>query len=217
MLDTKRELDNTDGFAVSNNFGAGGFDFDDVEGQIGIRWGAAQLFIEKIRNVWGYGEDGQIIFSRKAPSYPQLRLVVSFNDHLKFTYIQSVLFSDIVDSAQSYGNTAYYDTYRRVYRSKYMAAQLLEYSPSDKWNFSLGESIIYSDAFDPAFLIPVLFIKPLNINIGTMITRKYSAGYDIPYLRSAISIPIFLSTISIPINYSALRTTMSLPAPLVPA
>jgi hypothetical protein len=162
ILDTKRELDNSDGFAVSNNYGAAGFDFDVVEGQLGARWGFAQLFIEKMNNVWGYGEDGQIIYSRKAPSYPQLRLVISLNDHLKFTYLQAVLFSGIVDSLQSYGNTAYYDTYRRVYRSKYMAAHLLEYAPSDELNLSLGESIIYSDSFDPVFLIPVLIFKAVE-------------------------------------------------------
>ncbi len=162
ILDTKRELDNTDGFAVSNNNGADGFDFDVVEGQIGARWGIAQMFLEKIRNVWGYGEDGQIIYSRKAPSYPQLRLVISLNDHLKFTYLQAILFSDIVDSLQSYGNTAYYDSYRRVYRSKYMAAHLLEYAPSDELNISLGESIIYSDSFEPVFLIPVLLFKAVE-------------------------------------------------------
>ena len=162
ILDTKRELDNTDGFAVSNSNGSDGFDYDVAEGQIGARWGIAQLFLEKIRNVWGYGEDGQIIFSRKAPSYPQLRLVISLNDHLKFTYLQAVLFSDIVDSLQSYGSTENYDTYRRVYRSKYMAAHLLEYAPSDELNFSLGESIIYSDSFDPVFLIPVLLFKAVE-------------------------------------------------------
>lgn len=161
-LDTKSELNNTDGFAVSNNYGPGGFDYDDAEGQLGVHWGAAQLFIEKIRNVWGYGEDGQIIYSRKAPSYPQLRLVVSLSDHLKFTYLQAVLFSDMIDSARSYGNTANYNTYRRVYRSKYMAAHLLEYSPSDELNFSLGESIIYSDSFDPVFLIPILVYKAVE-------------------------------------------------------
>ncbi len=159
VLDTKRELDNSDGFTISANNGTGGFDFDDAEGQLGFHSGAVQLFIEKIRNVWGYSEDGQIIYSRKAPSYPQLRLVVSLGDHLKFTYIQSILFSDLIDSTQSYGDTAYYDTYRRVYRSKYMAAHILEYSPSDEWNFSLGESIIFSDSYDPVFLIPVLPFK----------------------------------------------------------
>ncbi len=159
IIDMKKELDNTDGFIVSHNNGTDGFDFDDMEGQVGARFGVAQLFIEKIRNVWGYGEDGQIIYSRKAPSYPQLRLVISLNDHLKFTYLQAVLFSDIVDSLQSYGNTSYYDTYRRVYRSKYMAAHLLEYAPSNELNFSLGESIIFSDSFEPVFLIPVLLFK----------------------------------------------------------
>ncbi len=186
MLDTKRELDNSDGFALSANNGIGGFDFDAVEGQLGFSSGAIQLFIEKIRNVWGYGEDGQIIFSRKAPSYPQFRLVVSLSDRLKFTYIQSILFSDVIDSAQSYGNTAYYDTYRRVYRSKFMAAHLLEYSPSDEWNFSLGESIIYSDAFEPAFLIPVLLFKAVEYQYRDNDNAQIFGGirYSIPSFGS---------------------------------
>jgi len=162
IIDLKKELDNTDGFIVGHNNGPDGFDYDDMEGQVGACFGVAQLYIEKIRNVWGYGEDGQILFSRKSPSYPQLRLVLSLNNHLKFTYLHAVLFSDVIDSLQSYGNATYYDTYHRVYRPKYMVAHLIEYAPTDEWNFSLGESMVYSDRFEPVFLIPVLLFKAVE-------------------------------------------------------
>ena len=161
-VDPKRELQRSDGIVVSNYYGTKSFDFDETEGQIGLKWGIAQFFVEKIRNVWGYGNDGQVIFSRKAPSYPQIRLVLSLKNHLKFTYIHASLFSDVVDSLQSYGDPANFVSYRKVFRSKYMVAHLLEYAPSDDLNFALGESMIYSDRFEPSYLIPFIFFKSIE-------------------------------------------------------
>ena len=162
VLDQRQTLRPTDGFVVSNDYGTNGFDFDETEGQLGYRRGDAQIFLEKVRNIWGYGNDGQVILSRKAPSYPQLRLSIPVTDRLKFTYIHAALYSDVVDSLQSYGSAAHWYTYRKVFRSKYFVSHVLEYAPSDALNFALGESMVYSDRFEPAYLIPILLFRSIE-------------------------------------------------------
>lgn len=158
VLDTKKELEPTNGFVISNNRGPNGFDFDEAQVQIGFRWGATQVFLEKIRNRWGYGESGNIVLSEKAPSYPQARVVVQVAKGLKFTYLLASLYSDVIDSLESYQDEVT-GFFRKVYRTKYLAAHLLEYAPTPSLNIALGESMVFSDRFQPVYLLPLAFFR----------------------------------------------------------
>ena len=158
VLDRKKELEPTNGFVISSDRGSQGFDFDEAQVRLGFRWGGTQVFLEKLRNRWGYGESGNIVLSEKAPSYPQLRIVVHVTENLKFTYLLASLYSDVVDSLESYQDiTSGY--YRTVFRTKYMAAHVLEYAPSPRINIALGESMIFSDQFQPVYLLPLMIFK----------------------------------------------------------
>lgn len=158
ILDKKKELERTNGFVISNDQNVKGFDFDEAQVQLGFRWGGAQLFLEKLRNRWGYGESGNIVLSEKAPSYPQARIVIDITKGLKFTYLLASLYSDVIDSFESYKDQQS-GFYRKVYRSKYLASHVLEYSPTSSLNIALGESMVFSDQFKAVYLLPLMFFR----------------------------------------------------------
>lgn len=127
------------------------------------------------QNLWGYGENGRITLSDKAPPYPFIRLDYQPLKWLKFHYINAWLQSGLIDSTASYpkGNTTYGPD-REIYISKFLASHSLSFLPLKGLIFSLGESMVYSDRFDAAYLIPVLFFKAYdqyksryNINTGS--------------------------------------------------
>ncbi|HET9130581.1 MAG TPA: hypothetical protein VFO86_06525, partial [Terriglobia bacterium] len=138
-------------YSISRSYGSLGFDYDDTEMQLGFRFGAAQLFIEKIRNTWGYGRSGSVVLSDRAPSYPQLRLAVQILPDFKYTMLVGDLYSGLLDSSLSYIDytDGSYSHYRRVVRPKYLMAHVFEFSPVDQLNLAFGEEMVVSDRFAP--------------------------------------------------------------------
>jgi hypothetical protein len=134
--------------------------YSDVRGNITYAWKNGSISIGKDQILYGYGQEGRLILSDKAPSYPYLRLDYSPLKWLHFNYVLASLQSGIIDSARTYnkGNSLY-GNYREVYVHKYMASHSLNFLPIKGLELSVGESMISSDQFDPAYLIPVLFYK----------------------------------------------------------
>jgi hypothetical protein len=115
-----------------------------------------------MKNIWGYGERGQVILSNKAPSYPQIKLRVPLSKRIDFVYFHAELNSNIVDSSRSYHTytSSLVDYYRPVDHLKYMAAHQLEFTVIDGLNLSIGESIVYSDRGPLLlYLVPIMFFK----------------------------------------------------------
>jgi hypothetical protein len=110
--------------------------------------------------LWGYGENGRLVLSDKAPAFPFIRFDYQPLKWLKFNYSHVWLQSAIVDSARSYpkGNTIY-GSDRELYVSKFMATHSLSFFPVKGLSLSIGESIIYSDKMDVGYLIPVIVFK----------------------------------------------------------
>ena len=139
----------------------GSIEYNTTEVQLTFQAGSFQFSLEKMQNVWGYGERGNVILSRKAPSYPQIKMRVPLSAWMDFVYVLADLNSNVIDSARSY--TAYSgmaNFFRQVNRQKYMAAHILEFTVIDGLDFSLGESVIYSDkGIQLMYLIPVMFFK----------------------------------------------------------
>jgi hypothetical protein len=158
-------LSNQPAFVIARDYGDLGFDYDDTEMQLGFRFGIAQLYIEKIRNTWGYGRGGAIVLSDKAPSHPQLRLTVQVLDNLKYTMIVGDLYSGLLDSTSSYIDytDGSYSHYRRVVRQKYLMAHVFEFSPIKQLNLAFGEEMIVSDRFAPEYLLPLVFYHTLGV------------------------------------------------------
>ena len=52
---------------------------------------------------WGYTENGRMVLSNKAPTYPYIRLDYQPFKWLTFNYVHAFLNSNIIDSVRSYG------------------------------------------------------------------------------------------------------------------
>ncbi len=140
------------------------FEYNSTDVQLTYQLGAVELSLEKMHNVWGYGQrsTGTVIFSEKSPSYPQIKLRIPFTSWLDFVYVHADLHSNVVDSVASYhANSSFAkDFYRTVYRPKYMAAHQFEFTPVRGVDISIGESIVYSDKGpELIYLIPLMFFK----------------------------------------------------------
>jgi hypothetical protein len=136
-------------------------DYDEIDAQFSWQVGAFTFSLEKMNNIWGYGENGNVIFSKKAPSYPQLKMRVRIVDGIDFVYFHGELNSNVTDTVKSYYvNYNGYSSLREVDHTKYIAAHQIEMMLWKGVDLSLGESIVYSDRGpELMYLIPVMFFK----------------------------------------------------------
>jgi hypothetical protein len=126
---------------------------------------------------WGYGENGKLVLSDKAPTYPYIRFHYQPTDWLNFDYTHAWLQSAVVDSNLSYGiPTNIFDFRREVFIKKYMATHSLSFRLKQGVQFSLGESILYNDQLQPGYLLPIMFFKAYDNIINRSAIQSGSNG-----------------------------------------
>jgi hypothetical protein len=139
------------------------FEYDEIDAQMSVRIGPADLMIAKMKNAWGYGPQGSVIFSEKAPSYPLIHLRIPLSKDIDFVYFHADLHSNDTDSLRSYTQTypnSAFAVYRTVDKLKYLAAHQIEISLFNGVDVSLGESIVYSDRGPLLiYMVPIMFFK----------------------------------------------------------
>ncbi len=126
---------------------------------------------------WGYGENGKVVLSDKAPVYPYLRLDYKPLSWLSFYYSHAWLRSNVIDSAISYalpGNI--YGSVRFLEVPKFMASHSVDIRLKKGLNFSFGESVIYNDKLNIGFLIPIMFFKAYDNASANDAIEKGSNG-----------------------------------------
>jgi hypothetical protein len=148
---------------IPSRLDKGWLEYDETNAQFSWQIGSFTLSVEKMNNIWGYGRNGSVIFSDHAPSYPQFKLRVPISKDIDFVYFHGELNSDVIDSSSSYYVTypnQNYSKFRDVDHTKFIAAHQLEISLWHGVDFSIGESIVYSDR-GPLLIysIPVMFFK----------------------------------------------------------
>jgi len=127
-------------------------EYDDVRVNISYDWKWGQLSVGKDFLNWGYGENGKVVLSNKTPSFPNVKLDIYPTPWLKFNYMHGWLKSNLVDSLNIRGQ-------KETYRNKFIAFHSISIIPSKKIEFSLGESIVYSDQLEFSYLIPIMFFR----------------------------------------------------------
>ncbi|MBK7229267.1 MAG: hypothetical protein IPH97_10485 [Ignavibacteriales bacterium] len=145
-----------------------GVEYSDVKGSINFNWSWGQVSLAKDYLQWGHGKFGQLILSDKAPSYPQIRLQLKPTSWLRFNYLHGWLSSQVYDSSSfyySYPGTLSQNL-EKNYIPKYIAANLLTFTPLEWLDVSLGNSVVYSGDLRPEFFIPFMFYKFLDHNSG---------------------------------------------------
>jgi hypothetical protein len=151
------------GVILSQINGTNQVQYDEINAQLSWQIGSFTFSLEKMNNIWGYGKNGTVIFSDHAPSYPQIKMRVPISKDIDFIYFHGELNSNVTDSSRSYYityvNPAYLK-FRDIEHAKYIAAHQLEISLWNGVDFSLGESVVYSDRGPLLiYLIPVMFFK----------------------------------------------------------
>ena len=134
----------------------GGLDFDRMNANFTYSWQWGSLTLGKDFNYYGSGENGKLILSNKAPSFPFVKLEINPVKWFKFSYIHGSLNSQVIDSSGIRRGFSR-DHFPKI--SKYFVAHLFSFTPLKYFNISLGESVIYSDRFEPIYLIPVAFFR----------------------------------------------------------
>ncbi|MDP1676930.1 MAG: capsule assembly Wzi family protein [Bacteroidota bacterium] len=160
-INSSRPLSPEPAQVIARNLGSF-INYDPIDAQVNVDFDFVTLSVEKMHNVWGSGEQGNIILSNKAPSFPQIKLRARLGENVDFTYIHGWLYSDIIDSLHSYqvSNVPGSLGFRRVNRQKYIAAHMIEFTPWDGIDLSIGESEVYgSRSPELLYLIPFMFFK----------------------------------------------------------
>ena len=144
------------------------------------KWGslaAGKEFLE-----WGYGDNGLLVMSQKAPSFPLIRLDVNPVEWLRFNYFHAWLASDVIDT------TSFYPTengdQRFLFREKYLASHTLTLKPARGLDISIGESIVYSDRLEILYLIPITFFRLADHYLSR---QANSAGSNAQFFASVSS------------------------------
>lgn len=134
--------------------------YTEFRGSISYSWKNGSVSFGQDHLLWGYGENGRIVLSDKAPAYPQLRFDYQPFKWMRFNYAHAWLNSKIVDSNRSYSTgTGVFAGERLIYIPKYFATHSIQLRPIKGLDISLGESIVYSDRFDVGYLVPLMFFK----------------------------------------------------------
>jgi hypothetical protein len=139
--------------------GGGGGEFSEMRAGIAWSWNWGSLSFEKDHLEWGDNYHGANIFSGRTPSYAMIQLQMNPVSWLSFRYHHGWLVSQVVDSLQSYYPNPG-DPLKTVYRNKYIAANLLTFTPLKRLDISLGNSVIYSEMnIQPIYMVPFMFFK----------------------------------------------------------
>ncbi|NNL19964.1 MAG: hypothetical protein HKO83_01390, partial [Ignavibacteriaceae bacterium] len=142
-------------------------------------WGSAAVGKEFIE--WGYSDNGLIVLSQKAPSFPFIRLDINPVEWLQFNYFHAWLSSDVIDSSLIYYSEE--GDKRFQFREKYIASHTLTLKPTKGLDISIGESIIYADKLEILYLIPITFFRIAD----HYLSRQYNAAGGNAQLFASVS------------------------------
>jgi len=140
---------------------ASGGDFSDSRGGIKYSWSWGSIGLVKDNVIWGDNYHGSNILSGRAPSFPMLTLHLKPTKWFELQYFHGWLVSDVLDSTRYYLDNLGAKHYRM--KNKFIAANMLTFTPIDNLNLSVGNSIIYAeDNVQPGYFLPIAFYKSID-------------------------------------------------------
>jgi hypothetical protein len=150
----------------------------DIRATINYSFKNGSISFGKDQIVWGYGENGRIVLSDRAPSFPLIRMDYNPIKWLRFNYFHGWLNSEIVDSTKTYPtyNGGVSGDVRIINRQKFIASHTLQFNLKKGLDLAIGESIIYSDQIDPGFLLPINLFKIYDNNKSNYLINAGSNG-----------------------------------------
>lgn len=134
--------------------------YSNLNYNIAYRWDNGSLSAGQENLSWGYGLSGNIALSGRAPSFPFIKFDFQPFKWLHFNYFHGWLQSNLIDSSRSYNTgTGIFDDRRELFIPKFIAHHSVTVTPVKGLDISIGESMVYSDKLNFAYLIPVNFFK----------------------------------------------------------
>ncbi len=199
-IDYTREFSPLTGFTFQAKKDRG-FEHSSVRANLTISndWGSATIGKDFV--YYGEGVSGKTNLSNKAPSFPHIKLEAYPVDWFKFSYVHGWLNSQVIDSSSIRHSETGWVSYKNV--PKYFVANQFSFTPWTTFNFTVGGSIIYSDGFEPIYLIPVIFIRLADHYLTAPDEAAGnaqlfgSAWYNIPSINAKFYGSIFLDEFSV--------------------
>ncbi len=146
-------------FKINQGQSGGRSDYSEMKGGISYGWSWGSVSLNKDNFIWGNNYNGANIFSGRQPSYVYLQFKMHPKPWFDFNYIHGFLVSEVIDSSRTY----YHNNGRReIFHPKYLAANLYTFAPWKKLHVSFGNSVIYSDVLNYAYMIPFFFFKSVD-------------------------------------------------------
>lgn len=138
-----------------------GSDYSDSRG--GIKYANQFLSIGLMKDnvIWGDNYHGSNILSGRTPSFPMIYLQLKPTKWFELNYFHGWLVSNVFDSTYYYVENESKIYYRPA--NKFIAANLITFTPFSKLNVSAGNSIIYAERnVQAAYFIPIAFYKSID-------------------------------------------------------
>jgi hypothetical protein len=160
-IDFERAFTPNPGIVKVTNPTAKTLNYADVRASVHYNWNSGALSIGKEQYVVGYGINGNLINSTKAPSFPYLRLQQKILKWLSFEYTHAVLSSGLIDTPNSYrvDNGGVFGGQRFKPVPKYYVNHSVLINLMKGLQLQVGESVIYSDKIQPGYWLPLMFFK----------------------------------------------------------
>ena len=158
-LSSYNYLNNYPGYEYKESTKGG--DYSDSRG--GIKFSTDWLSIGLVKDnvVWGDNYNGSNILSGRTPSFPMITLQLKPAKWFELNYFHAWLTSNVIDSSYYYLENQSKIWYRPA--NKFMAANMLTFTPFRKFKISVGNSIIYAEkTIQGAYFIPIAFYKSID-------------------------------------------------------
>jgi len=137
--------------------------YSQMNATLSYRLNKGMITVGQDQHVMGYGKYGNIVLSDKAPAYPFYALNYQPSAWLKFNYMHAWLQSGVLDTRATYDlNNKVYGGVRQQYLPKFFATHSVEFAPMKGLKLNLGESIMYSENLELAYMLPITFFKAFD-------------------------------------------------------
>ena len=141
-----------------------GADYSDSRGGIKFSNNWMSVGLVKDQIMWGDNYHGSNIISGRAPSFPMITLQVKPVRWFQLDYFHGFLVSNVLDSTSYYLEETQGGKMEKRFRpaNKFIAANMLTFTPIRNLNISIGNATIYSEPnVQPAYFIPIAFYKSI--------------------------------------------------------
>ncbi len=132
-------------------------------------WGSIGLVKDNLQ--WGDSYYSSNILSGRAPSFPMIELKLKPCSWFRLDYIHGFLASMVVDSTKYYLEyNPETDSDKKIYRQadKYLAANMLTFTPVKGLDLSVGSAVIYgTSSMLAAFSLPISFFNSIDYQLAS--------------------------------------------------